>query len=373
MAILKRGNTWYVDYYCNGRRYREAVGPNRKVAERILEKRLVAIAEGRFLDIKEKPTTTFDDIAALFLDYSRSNKLSFERDERCVKLLRERFGGMLLDEITPLDIEKYKSARRKLVGPATVNKELACFKTMFSKAVIWNLATENPVKRVSLFREPPGRVRYLSRDEIDRLLFEAADHLKPIIIVALFTGMRKSEILKLTWRDIDFDHRLIYVRNSKNGSAREIPMAREVVAALETLPVTEHRVFTADGHRPVTSIRTGFENAVKRAQLQDFSFHDLRHTFASHLVMNGVELLTVKELLGHKTLAMTLRYAHLSPAHKGRAVETLDFLRSHKLVTSYNIKVARVPLNRYPTTFAGVAKLVDARDLKSEPDENTSE
>ncbi len=365
MAVIKRGNTWYIDYYCGGKRYREAIGSNRKMAERVLAKRQIDIAEGRFLDVKKQSTATFEDIAKSFMEYSRSNKLSFERDERCVKLLREHFGGKLLDEITPLDIEKYKSARRKMVGPATVNKELACFKTMFSKAVIWGMTSDNPVKKVSMFREPPGRVRFLSREEIRRLLSEAAEHIRPIIIVALFTGMRKSEILKLTWKDIDFNHRLIYVRNSKNGSSREIPMAREVIAALQAIPVSQGRVFTSSEDRPVSSIRTGFDNAVRRAQISDFSFHDIRHTFASYLVMNGVELITVKELLGHKTISMTARYSHLSPAHKGRAVETLDFLGSHKLVTNSNTKVAQNKLNRYRSTIAGVAKLVDARDLKS--------
>ena len=365
MTITKRGKTWYIDYYCGGKRYREAIGPNRKVAEHVRAKRHVDIAEGRFLDVKKSSTSTFDDIAALFLDYSRSNKLSFERDERCVKLLREYFGGMFLDHITPLEVEKYKSARRKLVGPATVNKELACFKTMFSKAVVWGMTADNPVKKVSMFREPPGRVRFLSHDEIRRLLSESADHLKPILIVALFTGMRKSEILKLTWKDIDFDHRLIYVRNSKNGTAREIPMASEVVAVLRNVPALRSRVFTGIENKPVSSIRTGFDNAVKRAKIADFSFHDLRHTFASYLIMNGVELVTVKELLGHKSINMTLRYAHLSSAHKGHAVETLDFLGSHKLVTNTKTVVAPVGLNRYRTMTAGVAKLVDARDLKS--------
>jgi integrase len=371
--VIKRGNIWYIDYYCGGKRYREAIGQNRKVAESVLAKRKADIAEGRFLDVKEQSTATFDDIAALFLEYSRNHKLSYERDERCIKLLREQFGGMRLDEITPLLIEKYKAARRKRVGPATVNKELACFKTMFSKAVVWGMSTSNPIKKVSMFREPPGRVRFLSQEEIDRLLFEAADHLKPIIIVALYTGMRKSEILKLTWKDIDFEHRLLFVRNSKNGSSRQIPMAQDVVRVLQPLPATQSRVFTGTQQNSVSSIRTGFENAVKRAEIEDFSFHDLRHTFASYMVMAGVDILTVKELLGHRTLAMTARYAHLSSAHKSRAVETLSFLHSHKLVTSTKTVVAPNRLNHYPATFAGVAKLVDARDLKSEPDENATE
>jgi len=365
MGVTKRGDIWYIDYYADGRRYREAIGSNRKVAERALAKRRVEIAEGRFLDVKEQSATTFDEIAELFLTYSRSNKLSWERDERSVALLRGTFGGKRLDQITPLDVEQYKNARRKLVGPATVNKELACFKTMFSKAVIWGKAAANPVKKVTFFREPPGRVRFLSLEEIQRLLAEAAEHLKPILLVALHTGMRKSEILSLTWRDVDLRQRIIYVRTSKNGTAREVPMADPVYATLSRLVLDDGPVFRhADGSR-VVSIRTAFDRAVRRAKIEEFSFHDLRHTFASYLVMNGVELVTVKELLGHKAIQMTLRYAHLSPLHKRSAVNTLQFEDGHNLVTEAEKIVAKKSLSHYPTRLAGVAELVDARDLKS--------
>jgi len=365
MAVTKRGNTWYIDYYAGGRRYREVIGPNRKLADRVLAKRLVEVAEGRFLDVKEQPTTTFDEIAELFLAYSRTNKLSYERDERSIALLRGSFGGKLLDQIRPLDVEKHKTARRKLVGPATVNRELACFKTMFSKAVIWGKATNNPVKKVTFFREPPGRARFLSAEEIERLLAEAADHLKPILIVALYTGMRKSEILRLTWRDVDLQHRIIYVRNSKNGAAREIPMADTVYSILSSMAAERGPVFRHADGTPVVSIQTAFYRAVKRAKIEGFSFHDTRHTFASYLVMNGVELVTVKELLGHKTIQMTLRYAHLSPMHKRSAVNSLKFWDSHKLVTGPIIDIAQPRLSRYPASFAGVVEQVDTRDLKS--------
>jgi len=183
--------------------------------------------------------------------------------------------------------------------------------------------------------------------------------------VALYTGMRKGEILKLTWKDIDFNRRVVYVRDSKNGQAREIPMADEVSDTLAELPVTTGFVFTRRDGSNVTSMRTAFENAVRRAKLEDFSFHDLRHTFASHLVMSGVDLLTVKELLGHKTITMTLRYAHLSASHKQKAVASPKFGTSHKSVTSGEIPVVPKRVSHYCSKFAGVVKLVDTRDLKS--------
>ncbi len=371
MAIYKRGKTWWIDYYANGQRYRESVGPNRRSAERALAKRKVEIAENRFLDKVKRSCATFDELAKLFLDYADNNKLSAERDHRSVALLQEVFGGMKLGDITPLSVEQYKNMRRKSVGPATVNRELAALKTMFSKAILWDMASENPVKKVQMFREPAGRIRYLSRQEIADLLRESVEHLRPIIMTALYTGMRKSEILRMRWDDVDLKHRIIYVRTSKNGQSREIPIATELMEVLERLARDSDRVFTRSDGGAVDNIKTCFYNAVRRAGIEGFSFHDLRHTFASYLVMSGVDLLTVKELLGHKTIQMTLRYAHLSPSHKRSAVDALSYSDGHNMVTrtgSSDKKVARRLINRYPASLndsAGVVELVDTRDLKS--------
>ena len=365
MAVYKRRKIWYIDYYVDGKRYREAVGLNRKVAERALAKRMTLIAEKRFFNVVPMQKVTYDQLAENYIKYANANKLSAERDRRSVAILKRWFGGHKLCRITPLAIERYKSDRRKEVGPATVNRELACLKHMFTKAIQWELASDNPVKKVRLFRENPGRIRYLDVNEIARLFYEAADHLKPILIVALFTGMRKSEILNLVWDDLNFKNQLIYVRNSKNGEAREIPMANEVFSVLNSLPVRHERVFTHVDGTPINNIRTCFCNAVKRAAIPDFTFHDLRHTFASYLIMSGVELVTVKELLGHKTINMTLRYAHLSPSHKRAAVNMLNYKYSHKSVTRGKNPVAYKYVSRYPTSIAGVVELVDTRDLKS--------
>jgi len=365
MAIYKRGKTWYIDHYVDGKRYREAVGLNRKVAERALAKRMTLVAEKRFLNVVPSQKVTYDQLAEHYTKYANANKLSAERDRRSIAVIRRWFGGRRLKQITALAIERYKCERRKEVGPATVNRELACLKHMFTKAIQWDLTLENPVKKVKLFRENPGRIRYLDKNEIARLLKEAADHLKPILVIALYTGLRKSEILNLTWEDVDFKNQLIYIRNSKNGEAREIPMANKVFSTLGSLPVRHDRIFTHNDGSPVKDIRTCFYNAVKRAKIQDFSFHDLRHTFASYLIMNGVELVTVKELLGHKSINMTLRYAHLSPSHKQSAVNTLNYNYSHKLVTKGDKVAAYKSVSCYPAINAGVVELVDTRDLKS--------
>ncbi len=333
MAVFKKGKTWYIDYYVDGLRKREAIGSSRKMAEKVLAKRKVQIVEGKFLDVESRANIGFEYFSNHYLEYAKTNKLSWSRDARSIKVLSKWFGGRPLYKITPLAIEKFKTERRGQVGPASVNRELSCLKHMFTKAIHWKMASSNPVKTVKLFREDNARLRYLTKAEVKRLLGECVDHLKPIVIVAIFTGMRKSEILNLKWEDVDFKQKIIYVANTKNGNIKEIPIASSVYKILRQLPSRSQFVFSKEDGNRYIDIKTSFNNAVKRAKINDFVFHDLRHTFASHLVMNGVDLLTVKELMGHKTINMTLRYAHLSPEHKRDAVESLEYFDGHYLDT----------------------------------------
>jgi len=365
MAVYKRKKIWYIDYRANGRRYKEAIGKSKRLAEAVLAKRKAEIAENRFLDVAKARETTFEQLSGAYMDWAWVNKQSADRDKRSIQTLARWFGARRITEITPLSLEKYKRQRSREVCGSTVNRELACLKHMFNKAIAWDLADENPVKKVRMFKEPPGRVRYLSHDEISRLLDAATSHLKPIIMVALLTGMRKSEILRLNWKDLDFERQLIMVRNSKNGEARQIAMSHEVEAILSRLPRVHKQIFTRADSKPVLDIKTCFERAVRLAKIEDFSFHDLRHTFASYMMMNGAELLTVSRILGHKTINMTLRYAHLSPAFQRDAMNKLSILNGPKMVPRPKADVARRRLTGYPATNAGVVELVDTRDLKS--------
>ena len=138
--------------------------------------------------------------------------------------------------------------------------------------------------------------------------------------------MRKREILDLKWEDIDFHREIIFVKNTKNNEWREIPMNKVLVETLKNVKkhLDSDYVFCNIIGRPFGNVRKSFDSALRLSGIKDFLFHDLRHTFASHLVMSGADLITVKELLGHKSIRMTLRYAHLSPSHKRRAVEKMS-------------------------------------------------
>lgn len=325
-VYLKNGN-WFIDYRVNGRRKREKIGPNKTLAETVLKKRKVEIAEGKFLDIKKEQKIKFEDMAQMYLDiHAKPNKKSCHSDEDLIKTLSRFFAGKYLYEITPMAVEQFKAERAKEVSPATVNRALACLKCMFNKAIEWSKAEVNPVKKVKLFKENNIRVRYLEKEEIKRLIDNASAHLKPILIVALNTGLRKGEILNLKWTDLDFKNNIIYIRESKSGERREVPMnmlVRRTLIAVRKHPDSPYVFCNANGEN-YANVRKSFFTACKKSSIINFRFHDLRHTFASHLVMGGVDLNTVRELLGHKSLEMTLRYSHLSPDHKQRAVANLS-------------------------------------------------
>ncbi|MEE9441241.1 MAG: site-specific integrase [candidate division Zixibacteria bacterium] len=333
MGLYKKAGTWYIDYYVQGRRRREAIGPNKKMAQSVLAKRKTQVAEKRFLDIKKRPELLFDVLCDQYMEYAKANKRSWERDHRSIRVLKRWFLDKKLFEITPLSIEKFKNTRNTEVSGASVNRELACLKHMFTKAIEWDMAAVNPVKQVKMFRENPGRIRYLSNEEIERLIPACNDTIRPIVIVALHTGMRKQEILSLKWESLDIDRKIIYVCGTKSGYDRQIPMSEPVLFAIKSMPKRSEYIFTRPNGEQINDIRTAYANAIKKGNIEDFTFHDLRHTFASHLVMNGTDLLTVKELLGHQTIEMTLRYSHLSPDHKRHTVESLKYFDGHYMDT----------------------------------------
>ena len=270
-----------------------------------------------------------------------------------------------LTDITPWMIEKWRMARlRDGVKPATVNRDLDDLKSSLAKAVAWGLLDTHPlagVKRSRIDTNPS--VRFLTRDEEDRLraaldaredrirrerahanswreargyslLLDLrrspfADHLKPLILLSLHTGLRRGELFNLTWRDVDLVRASVTVHGSKakSGRTRHVPLNREALEVLKgwqkLAEDPEGTVFPARNGGPLTNVRKAWTGVIDAAGITRFRWHDMRHTFASRLVMAGVDLNTVRELLGHSSYQMTLRYAHLAPEHKAAAVARL--------------------------------------------------
>ncbi|MFA5393318.1 MAG: site-specific integrase [Candidatus Ratteibacteria bacterium] len=331
MGIFQKSDNYYIDYYANGRRRREKVGKSRKLAETVLAKRKVQVAEGKFLDIKRNEKIKFGEMTSLYLkSYCQvNNKIStVERKDGIISHLNSIFGLKYVYEITTLDVEEYKRKRiEEGKALATVNKEISVLRNILNTAVEWGKLRIAPPK-IKLLKENNQRIRYLGKGEEILLLGACPEFLKPIIEIALNTGMRRGEILGLKWQDIDFDQKNITLSDTKNGERRQVPMNSTVVDILSStkrIPESDY-VFPGNNlgtHISKSYISHKFKSIVKQADIENFKFHDLRHTFASRLVMRGVNLKAVQELLGHKTFNMTLRYAHLSPDHKKTAVELL--------------------------------------------------
>jgi integrase len=286
------------------------------------------------------PAMTLGGAVDRFLTVKHA-KRSLHEDRRLLRAAVAYFEGRTpLPALTGARIAAFKEsllARRApgssgaRIAPATVNRHLAALRTLLRLAHReWE--TLAAVPRITLEREPEGRLRFLSEDEILRLLAAADASKNPflgaIVRLALHTGMRKSEILSLAWERVDFGRGVLQVERTKSGRRREVPMNQAVYEVLAALsgPKVEGYVFRRADGGEWGQIRTAFAVALRRAQIADFRFHDLRHTFASWLVIRGRPLKEVQELLGHRTFAMTLRYAHLAPERLREAVEVLDGL-----------------------------------------------
>ena len=235
MGVFRKGADWWIDYYVNGQRKREKIG-DKKLAESVLAKRKVEIAENRYLDRREIPKTTFSQMAKSYLEWSSANKRSSRRDATSLKALKRTFGGKRLQEITTEQIEKDKAKRIGEVAPATVNRELACLKHLFTKAIAWEKATGNPARLVKLLREDNVRLRYLTDEEEESLLAECAEYLRPIVLVALNTGLRAGERLSLRWQEVDLENRLLLLEKTKSGKRREVPLNDTARAQLRSVP-----------------------------------------------------------------------------------------------------------------------------------------
>lgn len=212
-------------------------------------------------------------------------------------------------------IEGYKRDRLEKVKGPTVNRELACLKHMYTLAIKWGMAPENPVKGVEFLPENKHSMRVLSDEEAAQLIGAASPHFRPVLLTALNTGMRLGEILNLRWEDVNLREGFISVEQSKSGEPRKIPTNSVLTDVLRDVRMDrgDPYVFLGRWGKKVHSFRKVFETALKRAGIGKCRFHDLRHTFASNLVMSGVDIVTVKELLGHKTIQMTMRHSHPSP------------------------------------------------------------
>lgn len=341
-GIYKRGSIYWIRYAgLDGRMIYESTKSDKfKDAEALLIKRKQAIREGKQPEIKRIGNHNFNELAETYLSWINRRQISARVKCYIINQLCNIFGNLPLRRFNTATVEQLQTdlINRGLKN-SSCNKILNVLKHMFTKATEWEMVESEVLKRVrkvKLLQDTGKRLRYLSKEECQSLIDSCDPHLKPIVITALNTGMRKGEILNLRWDQVDLRHGFILLSVTKNGERREIPINKTLEAVFLDKSLIRRLDVPYVFYDPVTGkpyrdIKRSFNSAVKRSKIQDFHFHDLRHTFASHLVMAGVDLTTVKELLGHKDIKMTLRYAHLAPSHKVKAVDILDKALNDKL------------------------------------------
>jgi len=331
MSVYKKKNgKWYYQFMQNGERKHglcDGCYDNRMAQEfeRDVRQKLSLIERGKLPE--EKPKVKFSTIVKMYLDYSKTNKKSYRTDTCNAKTLKSFFGSEThIDKILPNDIEKYKTQAGLKLKHATINRHLSALSKMYSLAVANDLIDYNPLRKVKKLKENNYQVRFLSKEEETELFKYLPEHIKPIIICALQTGMRKSEILNLKWSCVKLSHRYIELLETKSGRARKIPISNKFLEILQKQKGidSEYVFVNPETKIPYVDIRESFNNALISAEISEFRFHDLRHTVATRLVESGIDLVVVQDILGHATIQTTMRYAHPVPERKLKAIQTLN-------------------------------------------------
>jgi site-specific recombinase XerD len=343
MATLqKRGNTWQLDYCVNGRRVRKCLGTNKRLAELYKNDIEVKVARNDLgFDIKDAPYQT---LQKEFHSYCKTH-IAPSTSKRYNAIL-DNFNRFLSSEYPHVSkvsqfksklFEDFKSFRKaEEAANRTINAEMIVIRMMFRLAVKWGMIGKNPSDGITKLKVPSKNApRFLSQEECRKLLEQSPEWLRPIFYAFLNTGMRKSELENLEWSDIDFDRRKVKISVKEDWAPktneREIPVNDGLLKVLKEQKnkwgVGRYVFPDEDGEKIYKNrLLRAIKSLAKKLKLgDDVNVHTLRHTFASQLVMKGVDLATVKQLLGHSDIETTMIYSHLTDEHVDKAVDKLSF------------------------------------------------
>jgi integrase len=334
-GVFFRDGQWWIRWACSlGHDHRNPSGTEKTAATEEHKAKRAEVREARKagreccprLVRRERPLL-FEEVIADFMEHSRRTKRSYTNDKIRAARFLALFSGRMASDITTKEIEDFRAdmmVERKI---ATVNLYLKFLKAAYNRAIRQGRLTFNPLAPMLLQRENNARNRCLSPEEEVRLMKALSPRLRAMVAVALHTGMRRGELRRLMWADVDFDTGTIRVGLDKAGDGRWVVMnsvAREaLLAAKREQRVLGPYVFSSPEGKFLHNFERYWRPALKAVNIPDFRFHDLRHTFASRLAMKGVDLYTVQRAGGWKTTTMVQRYAHLSPDHMRAAVEKL--------------------------------------------------
>jgi len=331
MQLYKRENSanWWITWRDkDGKRFRRSSGTaDRKLAEALA----ASWTKEDFLEehFGKKPDLLFSEILLRYAKALKRNSPDHFMDKTRyrIKFLNDRFGDFKVSELTYRAIQDFVDERLETVSSGMALKDVAYIKAAINRARREELTDFVP--NFPRIKPSRPRNRWLTHEEEDRLVQAAAPHLKPIIRFAADTGGRRSELLKLDWRYVDLLYRRVTFVQTTNGDDRTLRLCERAYETLVTLgPKDSGPVFTYGG-KALKGFKSSFDKARENAGIEDFRFHDLRHTFASRLVQGGVPLYNVMHLTGHKSLEMVQRYSHLAPEFQEAAIAVLD-QRPHK-------------------------------------------
>ena len=300
-----------------------------------------AIQEGRHFKTAEAKKHTFAEMVDRYVkDVLPTKPKQAAKQSQQLGWWKDRLGGHLLSDITPALIVQYRdelgsgeTCRGTKRSPATVVRYMAALSHAFTIAVNeWQWLEDSPMRKVKKPKESRGRVRFLDDDERARLLQACKESsnewLYMCVVLALSTGMRRGELMGLKWRDINLKAGYLILHETKNDERRRIPLAGHALDLLQVHAkirrLNNDLLFPGKNPSKAIDLRKPFETALKSAGILDFHWHDLRHSAASYLAMNGASLAEIAEVLGHKTLQMVKRYAHLSDGHVSSVVESMN-------------------------------------------------
>lgn len=323
-SIYLRGNSWVGQFKYRGKTKQKSLGKKTQItktmARGMLNKIEQQIKLGQY-DLVDADILTLKDFSREYITYVRDTlgRKSWDRYRYSLHKVLSVYGDRMLNEITPKDIDDFKEIRLKSSKPATVNRELSTLRQIYNLAKRWNkYYGENPISISGLLPEDNMKERILTLEEEVKLLSSSHEYIKPIIITALQTAMRKSEILTLKWSDVDINNRVITIdqTNTKNKKKRRIPINSTLRTLLNEQKLksggSEYVFLSQDGtpYKEHNCINNAFRTARKKAGLTDLRFHDLRHTAATRMIEAGAPIVAVSKILGHSDLKMTMRYAH---------------------------------------------------------------
>jgi len=340
--MFKRSGVWYTCIRYKGRKVQRSLGvrvgkkADMMIAQAIEAKIRTEVIEGSYFEKPIGHNKTFKQLMEKFMqEHAPTVSENTQNAYKCyLKNLSSFFDNPGLMSITPRLVAEYKVHRRvKGASPSTINRELYMLSKAFNLAVNeWGWVKENPVSKVQKEKENNEVDRWLTEDEERRLLGASPQWLREIIVFALNTGLRQDELLSLEWSRVNLFRRTILIQITKNGKPKTLPLNRIALDILKkkaeekVLSIKNDLVFVSNAGTKINkrNLIRAFILALKRAMVKDFTFHCLRHTFATRLAQNGVDIYKIAKLLGHKDLKMTQRYSHHCPDSLRSGVEVLE-------------------------------------------------